>query len=201
VQQGRLLFDERDVAQLVSKVLVDSKVLVNNNKAIGAQTKEAMGKLAGGTAAIYRGSKYAQTSGVHMMKASKNSGPFASSDFKHSKCQVGQHLLATSKKGEKVVFFRETKVVPRNLVVHPEGDKFDYIDSNTVLNEVLLNAWRYDEKYDEGSFFSGYYQCKTTWLWPAKDATEHLDLNLTYRGSLRDIEKNYRKLRSQYLVS
>lgn len=100
-----MLFDERDVAQLVSKVLVDSKVLVNNNKAIGAQTKEAMGKLAGVTAAIYRGSKYAQTSGVHMMKASKNSGPFASSDFKHSKCQVGQHLLATSKKGKESGFF------------------------------------------------------------------------------------------------
>ena len=201
LSENDLFKDSYQIKLFLDDVLVKSKVIISSNAIIGDQTRAAMGKLAQVTEAIYKGSKYAQGTGVHMLKASNSSGPFSSNDFKHSQCHASKHILVNAKKGQKIGYLLADSRTPMSTVVHQAGDKFDYIDSDTVLNDVLLNAWRYEARHEEGGFLSGYYQCKTTWIWPAIDAVENLDLNMTYQGSLLDVETNYNKLRSQYIVN
>ncbi len=194
--------DDYQISRLLTRVMQESGVMLNTNAAIGNQTKTSMGKIAKVIEAIYKSSnKYTSDTGTHMLKKASKPGPYSASDFKHSQCRASKHILINAKKGQQIGFLLADSITRSNTIVHPAGDKFDYIESDKELNEVLLNAWRYEAKHEEGGFFSGYYQCKTTWIWPAVDVSESLDLDKTYAGSFRDVEATYKKFRKNYVIS
>ncbi|MCP4937299.1 MAG: hypothetical protein GY927_24600 [bacterium] len=103
--------------------------------------------------------------------------------------------------GERVGYLRADPPRIRQFQqAHQTGDQFEVVADKKTLNEVLLNAWRYESEYQEGGVFSGYFQCKHTWLWQASRPVDANYLARSYQGSFKAIKATYNKLRSQYVL-
>ncbi len=196
VKQDRFS-DKRLGSRFIRKILLESGAVVTRNDAISRQTKAALEKVAKVVEHIYRVSKYGPTA-HKQLKHSNSSGPFKQSDFNVSNCRLTKDLLATMKPGETVSYLNASRRNPMGVQGHPRGDKFDYIADEKKLNEILLNAWRYESKHGQGG---GFNQCHATWVWQASKPVDSGYLASTYKGSLNAVEQAYRQLRSQYVAA
>jgi hypothetical protein len=180
---------------LIRETLRKSGVVNTKSSEISTQTRLALEKVAKVVEHIYRVSKYGPA--VHkQLKVSNSSGPFNESDFKVSDCRLTSDLLARMKPGERVGYLNASRRNPLGMQGHPSGDKFKYTTDEKTLNEILLNAWRYESKHGQGG---GFNQCHATWVWQATKPIDKNYLASSYKGSLAAVEKTYKQLRSQFL--
>ncbi len=189
-------------SEFIRRILKESGAVVTETNRIQAQTREGLTKVTKVLENVYRVSKYGPgVGGNKILKRTPESGPFAQDDFKMSNCRLPKHLLVTMKPGERVGYLRaEPPRIRQFQQAHQTGDQFEVVADKKTLNQVLLNAWRYESEYQEGGFFSGYFQCKHTWIWPTGRPVDANYLVRTYRGSFKAIKTTYDKLRSQYVL-
>ena len=188
-------------SEFLRRILIESGAVINRNEPIQKQTLEGLTKVAKVLENVYRVSKYGPGVGNRILKRTPKSGPFSRDDFKMSNCRLPKHLLVTMQPGERVGYLRaEPPRIHQFQQAHQKGDQFEVVADKKALNEVLLNAWRYESEYQEGGFFSGNFQCKHTWLWQASQPVDTNYLSRSYQGSFKAIKAMYTKLRSQYVL-
>ena len=193
---------EERASEFLRKILFDSGAVITENEPIQKQTREGLTKVAKVIENVYRVSKYAPGAGGNkILKRTPKSGPFSRDDFKMSNCRLPKHLLVTMQPGERVGYLRaEPPRIRPFQQAHQRGDQFEVVADKKTLNQVLLNAWRYESEYQEGGLFSGSFMCKHTWLWQASQPVDANYLSRSYQGSFKAIKTTYNKLRSQYVL-
>jgi len=186
-----------DGAQLIREVIKQSNAVVTFSKEINDQTKRALESVAKVVKQIFMSSKYSNLSGCHHIKKSNEEGPFASNDFKLSSNHIPLNLLVTMKPGERINYLQADGMrIPLGTQGHPIGDQFTLMNSDTELNHILLNAWRYKSNFEEN-----YLECDTTWVWKRRRAIDSTYLARSFEGSFTEIKNKYQALRTQFIAT